>query len=154
VTTYYLDTSALVKRYVDEVGSNWLRAMLTADPAPAVIVVHLTIVEMTSALMRRMREGLLDLEEYTQLQNAFRADCLHEYEMVTAVAEIIDVANRLLELYPLRAYDAVHLAAAVVVNRQLRASRLAPLIFVCADNQLNEAALAEGLTADNPNDYP
>jgi predicted nucleic acid-binding protein len=104
VTTYYLDTSALVKRYVDEVGSNWLRAMLTADPAPAVIVVHLTIVEMTSALMRRMREGLLDLEEYTQLQNAFRADCLHEYEMVTAVAEIIDVANRLLELYPLRAY--------------------------------------------------
>jgi hypothetical protein len=127
--------------------------MLNADPPPVVVVVHLTIVEMTSALTRRMREGLLDPEEYAQVQNAFRIDCLHEYEMVTAVGDIIDETPRLLELYPLRAYDAVHPATAVVVNRQLRAGRLASLIFVCADEQLNNTALAEGLTASNPNDY-
>jgi len=153
MTTYYLDTSALIKRYVDEVGSNWLRAMLDVRPPPSVIIVHLAIVEVTSALTRRMREGTLTPAEYAQLQNAFRADCLGEYDIVTAVGEIIDQANRLLEKYPLRAYDAVHLATAMVVNQQLLANNFAPLTFLSADNRLNEAAAAEGLVVDNPNDH-
>lgn len=150
--TYYLDTSALIKRYVDEVGSDWLRA--TLDTQPSVVIVHLTIVEVTSALMRRRREGALTPTEYTRVQNAFRSDCLCEYEMVTAVGDIIDQANRLLERQPLRAYDAVHLATAVVANQQLLANDLAPLTFLSADDRLNKAASAEGLTIDNPNHYP
>jgi hypothetical protein len=67
VTTYYLDTSALVKRYIDEVGSNWVRTLLVQSPPPSLIVVHLAIVEMTSALARRRREGLLSAAEYAQV---------------------------------------------------------------------------------------
>jgi len=154
MTTYYVDTSALVKRYIDEVGSDRLRATLDTQPAPSIIVVHLIIVEVTSALTRRMREGTLTPAEYAQVQNAFRFDCLNEYEIVTAVGDIIDQANRLLERHPLRAYDAVHLAAAVVANQQLLANNLAPLIFLSADERLNNAASAEGLTVDNPNHHP
>lgn len=154
MTTYYLDTSALVKRYVDETGSRWLRALLDAPPRPSVVLVHLVIVEMTSALVRRVREGVVSAPEYIQAQNAFRADCLSQYDLVTAVDDIIDQANRLLEKHPLRAYDAIHLAAAVASNRALLADDLAPLVFVSADDRLNQAASAEGLTVDNPNAHP
>jgi predicted nucleic acid-binding protein len=151
VTTYYVDTSALVKRYVDEAGSDWLRRTLGAEPLPSVIIVHLAVVEMTSALMRRLREGLLIPDEYAQLQNAFRSDCLNRYELATAAGDIIDHANRLLEAYPLRAYDAVHLATAVVANQRLVDNDLAPLTFLCSDDRLNDAASAQRLAVDNPN---
>lgn len=153
MTTYYADTSALVKRYVDEEGSAWLRATLDAQPSPSIVVVHLLLVEVTSALTRRVREGVLIPTEYTQIQHAFRRDCLNEYEIVVAVGEVIDQANRLLEARPLRAYDAVHLAAAVVTNEQLLANELAPLTFLCADDRLNDTASAMGLAVDNPNHH-
>jgi predicted nucleic acid-binding protein len=153
MTTYYVDTSALVKRYVDEVGSDWFRMILDQSPPSSVIVVHLVIVEMTSALTRRQREGTVTPAEYAQIQAAFRSDCLNEYRIVTAVDGIIDEATRLLERYPLRAYDAVHLAAAVVANRHLLADGLASLIFLSADDRLNDAASAEGFAVDNPNHH-
>jgi predicted nucleic acid-binding protein len=154
MTTYYLDTSALVKRYVNETGSPWLCALLDTSPRPSVVLAHLVIVEMTSALMRRVREGVVSEPEYVQAQNAFHADCLSQYELVTAVDDVIDQANRLLEKHPLRAYDAIHLAAAMVSNHALLADGLDSLIFVSADDRLNRAASAEGLAVDNPNVHP
>jgi predicted nucleic acid-binding protein len=154
MTTYYVDTSALVKRYIDKVGSNWVRATLGQSPPPSVIVVHLAIVEMTSALTRRWRDGTLMPAEYAQVQAAFRSDCLNEYRIVTAVDGIIDEATHLLERYPLRAYDAVHLAAAVVANRHLLVDSLPPLTFLSADDHLNDAVSAESLAVDNPNQHP
>jgi hypothetical protein len=127
---------------------------LGAEPSPSIIIVHLAIVEMTGALTRRLREGALTPAEYTQLQNAFRSDCLDEYEIAVAVGNVIDEANRLLEAYPLRAYDAVHLATAVVANQRLVANDLAPLVFLSSDDRLNAAASAEGLAVDNPNHHP
>lgn len=150
----YGDTSALIKRYVDEAGSDWLRTIFNTPLPPSIIAVHLTIVEVTSALTRRMREGILTPAEYAQAQNVFRADCLNEYELITAVGNIIDQANRLLERHPLRAYDAIHLAAAVTVNQQLLTNNLGALIFLSADDRLNRAASAEGLGVDNPNRHP
>lgn len=154
MTAYYLDTSALIKRYVNEAGSRWLRVLLNENPRPAIVTSHLVIVEVTSALMRRVREGVLTNADYGQAQNAFRADCLRQYELVTAVGGVIDQANRLLETHALRAYDAVHLATAVVSNRYFLANDLAPLVFLSADHRLNQAASAEGLAVDDPNSHP
>jgi len=47
-----------------------------------------------------------------------------------------------------------HLATAVVTNQRLLANNLVPLIFLSADNRLNNAASAEGLAVDNPNHHP
>ena len=47
MTTYYLDTSALIKRYVDEVGSRWLRATLNGKPRPAMITVPVSYTHLT-----------------------------------------------------------------------------------------------------------
>lgn len=154
MTTYYVDSSALIKRYVDETGSDWLRATLGVQPSPAVIVVHLVTVEMTSAFTRRLREGVLTPEEYACVQDAVQADCLYEYEMVMAAGQVLDRASRLLEQHPLRAYDAVHLATAIITNQQLLTHEQPPLTFLCADDRLNRAAEAEWLAVDNPNHHP
>ena len=150
MTTYYVDTSALAKQYIDEIGSDWVRGVLGRSPPPAVIVVHLATVEMTSALARRRREGILTQAEYARIRDAFRSDCLSQYDIVAVSSSIVDEANRLLERYPLRAYDAVHLAPAVVSNRHLLADGLDPLVFLSADDRLNDAAAAEGLPVENP----
>jgi hypothetical protein len=62
-----------------------------------------------------------------------------------------------MERHPLRAYDAVHLATALIAERSFRAKGLPPLLFLSSDDRLLTAARAEGLAAsadfspDNPN---
>jgi hypothetical protein len=50
-------------------------------------------------------------------------------------------------------YDAVHLACALALNRPLIENEMSPLIFVSADADLLDAAQAENLPTENPNDY-
>jgi predicted nucleic acid-binding protein len=74
--------------------------------------------------------------------------------MVVAVtAPIIQRAEDLLDIHPLRAYDAIQLASALAARTRLTEAALAPLVFVSADVQLLAAATAEGLTVDNPNTH-
>lgn len=65
MSRYYLDSSALVKRYVDEIGSDWLRTLLAPDHDTLVFISRMTIVEVVSAFARRLRDGSLSLEEFT-----------------------------------------------------------------------------------------
>jgi len=66
----------------------------------------------------------------------------------------MNMACALLERHPLRAYDALHLATALSVNRWLVEAGEKGLTFLSADACLNDAAAAEGLAVDNPNDHP
>lgn len=74
--------------------------------------------------------------------------------MVELTAIVIERARRLLESYPLRAYDAIQLASALLVNETLLSAALPPLVFLTADERLLITAQTEGLTADNPNAHP
>jgi len=67
---------------------------------------------------------------------------------------IVLLARDLLDRHPLRAYDAVQLASAIVANQALIAANLPPLVFVSADDRLNAVAATEGLAVDNPNLHP
>ncbi len=67
---------------------------------------------------------------------------------------LVNEAIRLSDLHALRAYDAVQLAAALAAHGQRISHGLLPLIFVSADVDLNNAAQAEGLAVENPNNYP
>ncbi len=154
MSSYYLDASALVKRYVDETGSDWLRAIVDPAQSPLLFTSHMTIVEVISAFARRVREGSLTLGEFATLRDAFRSDCLSEYQIMPPSVAVIDLACTLLERHSLRAYDAVHLATALSAQRFLTQRNLPGLTFVCADDRLNNAATAEGLAVDNPNNHP
>jgi len=113
VSIYYLDASALIKRYVDEPGSIWLRSVLSSPQVQFAFASRMTIVEVISAFARRVREGALPPDDFVVAADAFRDDCLHDYQIMPPTVEVVDLACSLLARHPLRAYDAVHLASAL-----------------------------------------
>ncbi|MBK6431509.1 type II toxin-antitoxin system VapC family toxin [Candidatus Amarolinea dominans] len=148
---YYLDTSALVKRYVAEDGSRWLETAIFQSTDNMVLISRITVVEMRSALARRRREASIQPHDHADALSALSEDCLLRYPFVELESPVVDLAGELLDQYPLRAYDAVQLASALVVHRLLIEANLAPLIFVSADDKLLTVARAAGLQTDNPN---
>lgn len=150
---YYLDTSALVKYYVDETDSAWLRSLISARPMPVLIVSHLATAEMHSALMRRLREGAVSNMDYARLKLIFRRDCLNRYVVVRTTVAIVEAACNLLEQYDLLTYEAVHLATALAANQSFTSRNQATLTFLSAVERLNLAAEAEGLAVDNPQQH-
>jgi uncharacterized protein len=76
------------------------------------------------------------------------------YTVIGVTVEVVYQAEDLLERYPLRAYDAIQLASALVANRRLSATGLPELLFVSADTRLLNAAIAEGITTDSPDAHP
>ena len=66
------------------------------------------------------------------------------------IADALALADR----YELRAYDALHLAAAIELNRSRVASAQPALIVVSADLELNAAAIAYGFIVEDPNAHP
>jgi hypothetical protein len=153
VNIAYFDTSALVKRYVAEPGSDWVNALLDSDDAPLVFISHLTVVEATSAFARRAREGSLLPETLQNVLGVFKHDVTSRYHILDVVPATIDAAQKLALAHPLRAYDAVQLATAQLANQELTRADKSPLTFLSADNRLVDVSRATGLTADNPNDH-
>ena len=129
----YLDTSAIVKYYVDEPGSTWLRAQIDAADLPVTSL--LALVEAVSAFNRRVREGRLTLSEYRRLRDVFREDVQALFGVIPLQISIVDSAGRLLERHPLRSYDAIHLATALAVQQSFRRHDLPSLVFVSADDR-------------------
>jgi predicted nucleic acid-binding protein len=66
---------------------------------------------------------------------------------------VIGTAINLTQRHPLRGYDAVHLATALRLSEALTDEALEPLTFVSADDVLCQAAEAEGLMVENPNEH-
>jgi predicted nucleic acid-binding protein len=95
----------------------------------------------------------LQADDYIQLVADFQAIYTSEYQLVELTPTVVDKAQSLLERYPLRTYDAVQLASALCSNEALQTAKLPPLVFLAADNRLLKAAIAEGLSVDNPNDH-
>ena len=151
---YQCDASGLVKRYVDEAGSDWVRAIVDLAAANIISIADITRAEVTSALARRAREGVITLDERDELIQTFRAHCAMQYRIVPTQPGIIDLAIALLQRHPLQAYDAIQLASASIVNQALMAHGLPTLIFVTADDRLIAATRGEGVTVENPHLHP
>jgi len=109
VPDYYADSSVLVKRHVFEPGTNWFQQL--ADPASGntILTAQISIVEVISALQRRVREGVLTQVDAQRLGGDIRALGQHEYQLIAVTLAIIERACQLLERHPLRAYDAIQL---------------------------------------------
>lgn len=152
VDLYFLDSSALVKRYTFETGSRWIRDLFVPGVAVRVLVARITWVEVLSALSRLHREQRLDRPTFDDslrtLQQHFRA----EYQMVEVDAAVIERAGNLVQKHPLRAYDAVQLASALRMYEAFSPVPSVRFHFVSADVRLHEAAAHEGLPVTSPQD--
>lgn len=153
VSVAYFDTSALLKRYVTEAGSEWVKTLLSADDAPFIVTSHLAVVEAACAFARRAREGNLPAEALDNLLRLFEYDVAYRYHVLELSPATIDAARDLALQHPLRVYDAVHLATAWLANQELVRAGKPPLTFVCADDRLVGIASATGLLTDNPHGH-
>lgn len=148
---YFFDSSALVKNYGRERGSVWVQNILTTESH--VYVSRLTEVEVASAIARKLREGLISQENLTRSLARLRADFADRFTVLDVTGSLIQTAIGLLSSHNLRAYDAIQLATALLIRDELVALNL-PVTFLSADAGLNAAALAQGLTVDDPNAHP
>jgi predicted nucleic acid-binding protein len=159
MSTYYFDTSALVKLYIPETGSFWVDQIVQTQDFSGVYTHQIScckigIVEVAAVVARREREGKLNAENRKHLFAVFLNDTGHRIKMIAVTDEIIRLAADLTQRAPLRAYDAVHLATALTLNDYLARARIPELIFISADQLLLETAHLEGLKIENPNSYP
>ena len=150
----YLDSSGIVKRYIQEVGTAWIQSLCSPVGIHSLYTAHVTGAEAVAALMRRTRRGEITPADGAAAIAELQAHLRTDYVPVFITEPLIQRAMGLTQLYRLRGYDAIQLAAALELSGTLAPLRVAPLLFISADNDLNATASAEGLTVNNPNAHP
>ena len=138
----FLDTSALVKLYIAEPGSERMQA--AAADAERAATSPSSYAEIHATFARRGREGLLQGDELDQLRQQFGEDW-EELLRVPSLDEVLTLVPGLCARYPLRGADALQLASALFLRREGL-----EVTFACADHHLVEAAAGEGLAVLNP----
>jgi uncharacterized protein len=154
MTQYFLDTSALTKRYILEKGTSWVRSLTTPNVGNTTFIAQITSVEITSGLNRRVREGHLSASHAHAIRFVLDRYADKHYVVIAFTDQVASRAKDLLEKHPLRAYDSVQLASALEANVSLLIAGSPALTFICSDNLLLRIAAAEGLATDNPNNHP
>lgn len=137
--TIYLDTSAWVKCFVQETGSEKVVAM--SESANNRVTHSITYVEMRAAFARAQRMDAITNAEKVLL--VAELDLAWQTMQIVQVSEsLVKRAGGLADRFGLRGYDSVHLAAAEAV---MLASMPQPFHFCSFDIKLNEAASALGM---------
>jgi predicted nucleic acid-binding protein len=137
----YVDTSALVKVYVAEVGSPEVRGRI--EQAEAVATALVTYAEARAAFARHQRERGLTLANLRRAVRALDRDWI-TYNVVGLSDSLVHSAGELAERHALRGYDAVQLAAVL----ELRTAG-GPVEFCAFDTRLNRAARRERLVVSD-----
>lgn len=135
----YLDTSAVVKLYVEEAGAATVRRIV--QEATQVGTSRVTYAEARAAFARRMRERGIAPSAYKELVRGFEQEW-ETYVRLDITEPLIKLAGDLAEQRALRAYDAIQLASALTLQRDLPTEHVR---FVAADTHLLDAAAHERL---------
>ena len=137
----FLDTSALVKLYISETGSEALRERIEDTVAA---VSQLTYGETHATFARRLREGLLSGDEFHSLRDAFETTWTR-LTKISFSSEVLEHVPRICAQHPLRGADAMQLACACM----LKAERV-DILFATSDRQLAAAGKSEGIAVFDP----
>jgi hypothetical protein len=124
----FFDSSAFAKRYVLERGSD--DAIAWCERASELALSIIAIPEVLSAFARLRREGSLDDRQYADLKAALLSD-VEDALICDMTVDVVAVSIDVLEASPLRAMDAIHVAAALECGAE---------VFVSADARQCAAA--------------
>jgi len=136
----FCDTSALVKLYVHEEGTD--AVIEHAAASEIVAVCRVAWVEAMSAMARRVREQALDAAAIAQARQRLVADWPH-YLVLEVTQELVDLAGDYAEAFALRAYDSVQLASVFTAHQAMPGE----VTFACFDSRLVKAARALGIAS-------
>ena len=149
----FFDSSGLIKRYIAETGSSWVIGLLNPTAANDIFIANITGIETASAIMRRVRGGSLSSSMAEKVLSRFKRDFDARFIVVDLTAEIIERGISLAETHALRGYDTTQLAVGLSVGNRLAQNGIEDFTFISADNDLNRAAVIEGLTVENPDTH-
>lgn len=150
---FYLDTSAVLKRYRTEAGTdvvdaiyderhspNIIESTFTGIRSDVLVTSYFTCLEVESVAARMLRGRLLDEKSYKALLNSFALDIDHHMTVLTVNSGLVRSAIDAAREYALRPGDSLHAATA-----QLAVGSQGETIFVCSDKQLLEAVGSDAL---------
>ncbi|HKM68406.1 MAG TPA: type II toxin-antitoxin system VapC family toxin [Candidatus Acidoferrum sp.] len=153
----YLDSSALLKHYFQEPGTDAVNLKINEELATrqGIFVSVVGYSEIFATLSRLVRDDLLAKQEGDLLQQSFHDDWILKLSQVDLTADVLAFIPGLVNKHPLRGADAVHLASALWLRETLRLRRsFGPtpgvLEFGTSDKQLKTAAALEGLSFFDP----
>jgi len=138
----YLDTSALVKLYIEEAGSQEVKKAV--EKSRIVSTSRVAYVEARAGIARKYREGELSKEEHDQVIEDLIRDW-DNYFIVEVSESVAKLGGTLTKRQSLRGFDAIHLASALLLRNRTRLD----VSFSCFDERLKAAAEAEGLAGES-----
>jgi len=141
----YFDSSALVKRYTEEAGTDFVKSILATNGL--ITTSKLTYPEILSALMRKVRSGEIEKKTVHGIVDKFDKDWDHML-VLDFHNDLLPIVKNLIEKHPLKAADAIHLSSAL----WLKLSSMVDVTFIASDSNLLKAAAAEKLQVMNPLD--
>jgi predicted nucleic acid-binding protein len=133
----YLDTSALVKLYIEETGFTIIRNLV--NNSDIVATSKISYVETSAAFVRNREESAITEKNYHQVIRDFKADWDACYTIEISES-ILYLAGDLTDIHKIKALDAIHLASSLILSRRLQD----PVVFACWDSLLWKAAKKEG----------
>ncbi|MFA4836319.1 MAG: type II toxin-antitoxin system VapC family toxin [Dehalococcoidia bacterium] len=140
----YLDTSALVKRYVEEKGSVVIGDIFNAGQR--LLTSRVAYAESLAAFFRRWREGGILKEDLNSICQRFEWEWDARFDIIGLTDAVSRHIRELIGKYPLRGFDAIHLASALLIKDRIDEEST----FVCSDRNLLDAAGKEGFKTLNP----
>ena len=139
----YLDSSALVKRYLEEDGSDKVQSLLSEEDI--IFVSRLAYPESLSAITRRHRTRDISDESFKRIKEQFKSD----WDSLTIVeihSETLQFIDAIIDRYALKGADSVHLSSALWLKRVIKSE----VTFVASDGALLLAAHKEKLKTVDP----
>ena len=134
----YLDTSSLVKLYVEEIDSEKIRNF--AHNAAAVSTSKIAYAEARAAFARKRKEEEFSLKILRRIVEDLNRDW-ESYFVIEITDGLIRFAGDIAEKYLLRGFDAIHLASAVHLKNKISSD----IHFSSYDTRLNQSAEKEGI---------
>lgn len=134
----YCDTSALVKLFLQETGSDLM--LQRANTADIIASCRISWAEAVAAMARRSRETPADSANIALALTQFKSKW-QDFAILEVTQPLVELAGDYADTFALRGYDSVQLAAASI----LQSSAHQPVQFGCFDERLNKAAKVLGM---------
>jgi uncharacterized protein len=148
VSCYFLDSTAFVKLFVQEAGTDAIIRLMEATEDNRKLISAGTPLEVYAALRRRERVGGIAHEDGEAARNILRVEAARMVQQPLNPA-VLEAARQVLDRHELRSAEALQLGAAVVAREMFQGIEV---VFVSADLRLLEAARGERFETLNPTD--
>lgn len=148
---FFLDASALVKRYTPETGKASVDYLFAQAEPARMSCLMLGGAEVTAALVRKRNSGVISPGVFNAAMFQLRAEILDEanFPKLASDNSFINLSLPVIEKHSISAIDAILLKTALDLASQFRTAG-DDLVLVAADQRLLKAAQAEGLTTYDP----